>query len=250
MRRFFISSEQAAEAKKHGTVSLSGGDVNHIVNVLRMKPGEKLIFASSDGTEFVSELKECSGSGVTAAVIRAEENLTEPDVGVTVIQGLPKGDKTDLIIQKCVELGAVSFMPVLTQRSVSRPDGADRDRKCARWSKIAAEAAKQCGRGIVPGVCGISELRDALKSLPEGGRKWIAYENERDISLRKLLEEGGPDDRSAIYLLIGPEGGFEGGEIEIAKENGFVPFSLGKRILRTETAALAAIAGIRFYYGD
>lgn len=250
MRRFFIDAQAAEKAEKDGIIEMTGSDVKHIVSVLRMGPGDRLIFSATDGREFDTRITRCDTASVTASVESVRLNETEPRIKVTLIQGIPKGDKMELIIQKCVELGVVCIQPVMTEHTVVRLSPPEAEKKRVRWQKIAEEASKQCGRGIIPAVCGVEKLESALKARPEGELKLFAYENESDITLKQILREAGEGFDGEISLLIGPEGGFSAGEADIAAENGFKAFSLGKRILRTETAGIAALAGIRCFFED
>ena len=224
MRRFFISSEQAARGTGEGFIDIAGSDVRHITGVLRMREGDKLVLTSAISTE--------------------------PRVDVTLIQGVPKGDKMELIIQKNTELGVSRIVPVLTEFTVVRLDDKDRVKKQLRWQKISEEAAKQCGRGMIPEVRIPTGLEAALSALPEGTLKWFAYENERDIMLKQLLTGAGPDFGGSIAVLIGAEGGFSGAEAAMAEQYGFTAFSLGRRILRTETAGIAVLAAMRCFFED
>lgn len=250
MRRFFIDKSRADLAEKDGTAEISGGDYNHIVNVLRMRTGGKLILSASDGREFQTVITGIEKGRVTVSVVSVSANSTEPDVPVILIQGVPKGDKTELIIQKCVELGVCGIIPVITEHTVVRLSEADAEKKRARWQKIAEEAAKQCGRGTVPEIGKVTGLSAAVSSRPSDELKLFAYENEDQTTLRKVLEEAGPGFRGGISLVIGPEGGFSAQEADTITAAGFTAVSLGKRILRTETAGMAALAGIRMYFED
>lgn len=250
MRRFFIDSLQAEKAGTDKIITVRGSDVNHIVNVLRMKKGDGLLFSATDGREFETVISALGPDSVTADVVNVRENSTEPDVCVTLIQGVPKGDKMELIIQKAVELGACAVVPVMTEFTVVKLDGVDRKKKQVRWQRISEEAAKQCGRGIVPPVTEPVSLNQALRERPDEEIKLFAYENEEELSLKAVLSELGDGFKGKISVVIGPEGGFSRAEAEMAKESGFRPFSLGRRILRTETAGFTALAGIRCFFED
>lgn len=250
MRRFFIDAAQAAKAEKDGIVEITGKDVRHIVNVLRMRTGDCILLSASDGREFEARITGCGEDLVSADVLNVRLNATEPRVPVTLLQGVPKGDKMELIIQKCVELGVTSIVPVMTEHTVVRLSEAEAEKKRARWQKISEEAAKQCGRGIIPQIGAVTGFEKALRERPEAELKLFAYENEEDITLKHRLEQEGASFEGQLSLLIGPEGGFSLSEAETARKYGFVPVSLGKRILRTETAGIAALSGIRFYFED
>lgn len=250
MRRFFINSEQAACGTEKGYIDIIGSDVRHIIGVLRMRAGDPLVLTSSDGRDFYCELAESEPERVRVRVKEIKVNTTEPRVDVTLIQGVPKGDKMELIIQKNVELGVSRIVPVLTEFTVVRLDGKDCEKKQARWQKISGEAAKQCGRGAVPEVEMPAGLEAALKAIPDGTLRWFAYENERDTTFKQLLTGAGADYCGRIAVLIGAEGGFSAAEAALAEQYGFVPFTLGSRILRTETAGIAVLAGMRCFFED
>lgn len=250
MRRFFISSEQAARGTGEGFIDIAGSDVRHITGVLRMREGDKLVLTSADGRDFFTEIAETGPELVRVRVNEIIANTTEPRVDVTLIQGVPKGDKMELIIQKNTELGVSRIVPVLTEFTVVRLDDKERAKKQLRWQKISEEAAKQCGRGMIPEVRIPTGLEAALSALPEWTLKWFAYENERDIMLKQLLTGAGPDFSGSIAVLIGAEGGFSGAEAAMAEQYGFTAFSLGRRILRTETAGIAVLAAMRCFFED
>ncbi len=250
MRRFFISSEQAARGTGEGFIDIAGSDVRHITGVLRMREGDKLVLTSADGRDFFTEIAETGPELVRVRVNEIIANTTEPRVDVTLIQGVPKGDKMELIIQKNAELGVNRIVPVLTEFTVVRLDGKDREKKQLRWQKIAQEAAKQCGRGAVPEVLTPVNLEAALKAVPEDTLKWFAYENEQDTTLKQLLTGAGEDLGGRIAVLIGAEGGFSAAEAAMAERYGFTSFTLGRRILRTETAGIAVLAAMRCFFED
>lgn len=238
MPRFFISEPDGSEAV------ITGADALHIGRSLRMKPGEQLILCSS-GTEYISVIKEISDSAVICNIIEARQSLAEPDIQLHLFQALPKSDKMDLIIQKAVELGVYRIYPVLTERCVSRPDKKTSEKKRQRWQKIALEAAKQCGRGIIPQIAEIITFDECIARLAE-----------LDVSLM-CYEKGGIPLRSVDFcscksagLLIGSEGGFEQSEAKRAETCGITHATLGNRILRCETAPLAAISIIMSITGN
>ena len=250
MRRFFIDKKQAGKAEQSGMIVIKGSDVNHIVNVLRMRPGDRILFSATDGREFEAEITTSGQDEVCAEVRNVNLNTTEPAVGTVLIQGVPKGDKMDLIIQKSVELGVCGILPVITEHTVVKLSPEDALRKKTRWQRIAEEAAKQCGRGIIPEVFEPAAFKKAVSQRPAGELKILAYENEENYTLKKVLEKAGDSYRGSISVLIGPEGGFSPEEAEFASGCGFESVSLGKRILRTETAGIAALAGIRCFFED
>jgi 16S rRNA (uracil1498-N3)-methyltransferase len=240
MSRFFVNS--SAVNRENGTIAITGEDVKHIKNVLRGAVGDKLEICDQEGTDYKAAIEVLEKDSVIAEIISSKPNKTEPPVNITLYQGLPKSDKMEYIIQKCIELGVFRIVPVMTERTVVR-FGNDKDAaaKASRWQKIAQEAAKQCDRGIIPKV-----------ETPV-----IPYEEETDGSLRSLLnsfsqkyDRGDDMAKPEISLFIGPEGGFAQDEVKEAEEAGFASVTLGPRILRTETAGVAVIAIIMYELGD
>ncbi|MCI8712294.1 MAG: 16S rRNA (uracil(1498)-N(3))-methyltransferase [Ruminococcus sp.] len=242
MNHFFVSPSQVRE----GTIIIEGGDVNHIRNVLRMKRGEFLEVSDGTGNRYLCELERMEADACFANVMDVWEDDVEPAARIFLFQGLPKGDKMELIIQKAVELGVFEIIPVATRRSVVRLDEKKADKKVARWRAIAEGAAKQSGRGIVPEVRGVTEFEDALERAREMDVCLIPYEKAKGMQkTREALDRVAPGKSVAVF--IGPEGGFEGAEIERARESGALPISLGKRILRTETAGFTVLAILMYH---
>lgn len=244
--RFFVPDTNIdKEAKK---AFITGGDVNHLRTVLRAEKGDEITLCDTGGTVYTCAISEITKDRIVCVIISAEDCPSEPSVPVILLQGVPKGEKMEFIIQKCVELGVSGIIPVMTERTVVRFEKKqDADKKVERWQKIAGEAAKQSGRGIVPKIGEVVKFKDLFGEL-DGGLRIIPYENEREISLKNILRENLPAEK--IYLFIGPEGGFSLEEVERAAGEGFRPVSLGPRILRTETAGMAALAAIRYELGD
>ncbi len=242
MNHFFVSPSQVRE----GTIIIEGGDVNHIRNVLRMKRGEFLEVSDGTGNRYLCELERMEADACFANVMDVWEDDVEPAARIFLFPGLPKGDKMELIIQKAVELGVFEIIPVATRRSVVRLDEKKADKKVARWRAIAEGAAKQSGRGIVPEVRGVTEFEDALECAREMDVCLIPYEKAKGMQkTREALDRVAPGKSVAVF--IGPEGGFEGAEIERARESGALPISLGKRILRTETAGFTVLAILMYH---
>ena len=249
MRRFFIN-DSISERTEDGSIVLRGSDVNHILNVLRFRIGDNLIFCDSDGTEFVCELSDAGSDFVKCSVIECKSNSTEPYANVILIQGIAKGDKNELIIQKAVELGVCEIRMCSTDRTVVR-FGSEKDeiKKNERWNKISEEASKQSGRGIIPAVAGPLKFKEAI-SVSDDYLRIIAYENETDTSLKDVLSEAHSQGVRNIAFIVGPEGGISPSEYSLAVESGYRSVSLGKRILRTETAGLALLSSVRYEYED
>lgn len=246
MHRFFV----APDAVTGSVVTITGDDVHHIARVLRLGPGDVISVLDGTGAEYEVAISELREGAVLGKIRRVTARASEAAAKITIVQGLPKGDKMDLVIQKCTEIGVSTIIPAVTARSVVRLGDGDRaERKAARWRRIAQEAAKQSGRGVVPEVKDIVSLRGALEmAVPAVDLAVIPWELEKGTGLRKVLESR-PDARS-FAVFIGPEGGFDLSELEVARAAGAVPVSLGPRILRTETAALVVAAAILYHTGD
>jgi 16S rRNA (uracil1498-N3)-methyltransferase len=213
-------------------MSLSDEDLHHARKVLRIKQGDKVVLCEN-GTDHLCSYK----GGNMFNVLQSAPNQAEPDVSLRLFQCLPKSDKMDYIVQKAVELGVREIVPVISGRCVSKPDAKSATSKVVRWNRIALEAAKQCGRGIVPKVSGVVKFREAVCVNPED-LSIIFYECGGE-SLNKLISKG---LTGGINLFVGSEGGFEASEIELAQSRGIAPATLGKRILRVDTASVAALS--------
>ena len=244
MYQFFVSPSQINIEEKR--VIITGPDVNHIGNVLRMKPGEEVnISNGSDGREYRCAILEISDTAVILELRFIKEEGTELPVTVTLYQGLPKADKMELIIQKCVELGVTRIVPVTMKRCVVKLDDKKSASKIARWQSIAEAAAKQSKRGIIAEICPVMGYEEALKAASKSDVKLLPYELADTGAMnetRQILEnlKAGQD----ISVFIGPEGGFDESEIEKAVGAGFKTITLGKRILRTETAGMTVMSWI------
>ena len=239
MPRFF--TETINEIK--GTIS--GDDAKHIAKVLRMHAGEKLVACDCQGFDYDCVIDSLTDKEVELSVERKYLSETEPSVRVTLYQAMPKSDKMELIIQKAVELGVSAIVPVQTKRCVSRPDAKSMAKKLERYNRIALEAAKQCGRGRIPQVLPMLDFAEAIKAMKEDQRAFLFYENSTS-SFRKELEQG----VSSVSIMVGAEGGFEEEEVQKALDLDIASLSLGKRILRCETAPLAALSIIMYETGN
>lgn len=246
MARFFVSPE--AVDKSVGLITITGEDVNHIRNVLRLTNGDILDISDGAGNEYGVVLEKLEKERITAVIREVSQNTTEPPVEVTLYQGIPKSDKMDLIIQKCVELGVRRVVPVITERTVVRFDGGrDVSARTARWQRISLEASKQCGRGCVPVVSEPVRFEKALEEARECGLCIIPYEKESATRLSSCLRAA---EYRSVAVFIGPEGGFAEEEIRKAEISGIKPVTLGPRILRTETAGFAVLSILMYELGD
>ncbi|MBQ4225420.1 MAG: 16S rRNA (uracil(1498)-N(3))-methyltransferase [Oscillospiraceae bacterium] len=241
MPRFFIEQKSL---RGHGSIIvIEGADARHIGYSLRMKPGDKLIFCR-DGTEYDSTITKISETMVVCDVNKSYPTESEPSIKLTLCQALPKSDKMEQIIQKSTELGAYRIVPFMSERCVIRPNRQGAERKLERYNRIAEEAAKQSGRGIIPEVAPIMSFEDMLAGISSDIRL-ICYENG-GIS----ISEAGIDDKKSVTVIVGAEGGFEQREVDKAKDAGCVPIWLGKRILRCETCPVAVTAVIMNLSGN
>ncbi len=244
MYQFFVDPGQIHPEEKR--VVITGSDVNHIRNVLRMKVGEEISVSNGeDGREYRCGILELTEDAIYCELRFIKEETNELPVEVTLYQGLPKADKMELIIQKCVELGVSRIVPVETKRAIVKLDPKKAASRVQRWQGIAEAAAKQSKRGIIPKVGDLCDFRAAVEEASRMEVRLIPYEMAEDMSrTRELIGSIRPGQRVAIF--IGPEGGFDEKEIETALAAGITPVTLGRRILRTETAGMVALSWIGY----
>lgn len=242
MYHFFTAPEQIGEKE----IRITGADVNHIKNVLRMKPGEQITVSDgADGLEYRCEIRGFGEGEVLAGIMWAQESASELPSRIYLFQGLPKADKMELIIQKAVELGVYEVIPTATKRCVVKLDGKKAEAKQKRWSAISESAAKQSKRRVIPEIKNVMTFQEAVKYAREIDVKLFPYEMAKGMEHTKELI-GGIRPGQSVAVFIGPEGGFAEEEAAYAEENGFCPITLGKRILRTETAGLAALSVLMY----
>ncbi len=241
MKRFFTEL-------KDGIIVAGGEEAHHIIHVMRMKAGDRFIACIGDEREFLAEINGISKDTVTAKIVEARVSVSESEVKVTIFQGLPKGDKLELIIQKAVELGAYEIVPVTAKRSVVKIEEKKVKAKCERWNKISASAAKQSGRGIIPEVSAPVSVSKAAELMRSFDLAIVAYEMEEETTLKKVLKSH--KTAKSIGVFIGPEGGIDETEFELLKQSGAVSVTLGERILRTETAPLAVLSMITYEFEE
>ena len=242
MYQFFVEDEQVAfdAEQKTGKICITGTDVNHIRNVLRMKTGEKVRVSDRSGHAFFCYLEEIAGDHVSARIEYADESGTELDNPIWLFQGLPKSDKMELIIQKATELGVSEVIPVSMKNCVVKLDAKKADNKNKRWQTIAESAAKQSKRTVIPVIRPLMNWKEALELAKTLDVVLVPYENERGMeATREIIGHITPGQ--SIGIFIGPEGGFSEEEITGLPDE-MHRISLGRRILRTETAGLATLA--------
>lgn len=224
-------------------LTITGPEVNHIRNVMRLKPGEEIsVSIGGDGKEYRYGIESYTEDSVLCRLRFVKDKEVELPVKVLLFQGLPKADKMDLIVQKAVELGAAEIIPVSMERCVVKLDAGKAAKKTVRWQIIAESAASQSRRSIIPRVLAPMSMKEAVEYAKEQTEvRVIPYElQEDDGSVKQYLES--LKEGQSVSIFIGPEGGFAPGEVELAKEAGIRPISLGRRILRTETAGLAILS--------
>lgn len=245
MYQFFVETNQINFDEK--TVIITGNDVNHIKNVLRMKPGEEIAVSNGqDGKEYRCGILALEEDCIRCELRFIKEDGVELPAKVYLFQGLPKADKMEMIVQKAVELGVYQIVPVATKRCVVRLDDKKAKSKTARWQGIAEAAAKQSKRAIIPKVADVMSFREALVFASGMDVKIIPYEHAEGMEKTKEIMESLQEGQD-IAVFIGPEGGFEEGEIQNALEQGIEPITLGRRILRTETAGLTIVSWIMYH---
>lgn len=225
-------------------IRISGNDAHHIGKALRMRVGEELTVCDQNGTDFVGVIESISSQEVILKITSSSPTVAEPTIAITLYQGLPKSDKMDWIVQKSVELGVARIVPVMTSRSISRTDSDKGDKKRDRWQKIAAEAAGQSGRGRIPEVSSPLSWKQMMQEIPHNNTL-IFYEGGGEL-LTSLITP----DMTELSIIVGPEGGFAPEEVAALQEIGVVSATLGKRILRCETAPIAALSAILCLSGN
>ena len=241
---FYVKNNQVNDE----TISILGDDVKHIRNVLRHKIGDELEVCDESGVRYLTQIKDFQESKILLDILEQTEKNTELPVRIDLYQGLPKSDKMDLIVQKTTELGISSVIPVITDRVIVKLEKGNENKKIERWNKIAIEAAKQSGRQCVPVVENVVNLEKIVENLSKYDIVIVPFECEKDSTLKNILKNV-KNKIENIAVVIGPEGGFSEKDIEtLEKVSNVAKVSLGKRILRTETAGLATIAMLLYEY--
>lgn len=244
MPRFFMAGGNFSG----GTVLITGADAEH-AKVLRLKIGDKIVVCDGDKTDHHCTVRRITPDEVEAEVVESVPCPAEPSVRCTILAGLPKqGERSDFIVQKCTESGASEIVFFVSHRCVARPDEKGLEKKLARWQRIAEEAAKQSGRGIIPTVSAVGSFAEALDIAAKTELPLFMYETGERVELREAIEQAGPV--ASATILTGPEGGFEPFEAELARKIGFRVCAMGPRILRCETAPLAALTALMYATGN
>lgn len=241
MPKFFVQENQVTDNK----ITIIGSDVKHIQTVLRKNIGDTLeICNKDDSANYLCKISKINKNDIVCDIKEKIDNKSESNVYINIFQGLPKSDKMEYIIQKCVELGVSEITPINMKRCIVKIDGKDEDKKVSRWQKISEVAAKQCGRNIIPKINRIANIKNICNLCKDYDIVLVAYEEEKNNKLKTVLkqlqEKCQNKEQIKIAVIIGPEGGIDSQEIEIlSKENNTQIITLGDRILRTETVALA-----------
>jgi len=243
MQKFFVEENQIENNK----IYIKGPDVKHILNVLRLEKNEKIQLCNKETFEnYITIIEEIQKERIVTNIIEKLQTSVESNVEIHLYQGLPKADKMELIIQKTTELGIYKITPIDMVRCVVKLDEKDAKKKIERWQKIAEAAAKQSKRDIIPKIENKLKLKEVIDKIKDYDAFIVAYEEEIEKTLKQVLRNLKTNNNYKIAILVGPEGGIDAKEIEILKENGAIIVTLGKRILRTETAPIAMVSNILY----
>ena len=243
MPRFYVPNPHIQD----GLLKIEGGEVKHIRKVLRLKAGDKIIVFNGLGKEYEGTILEEKPSSVLVKVQNTFFPPKDSPLEVTLAQSLLKGEKMDFLIQKATELGVNEIIPFFSFRSVPLLERTRRVERHRRWERIAIEASKQCGRGVIPKIESLKDFSEMLQIASPDGLRLILWERE-GVKLKEVLE--GLKEEAKIFFVVGPEGGFSQGEVDEAEKSGFIPVILGKRILRAETASLCLLSILQYQRGD
>lgn len=241
MPRFFVNRSDVTDSE----IFISGSDVNHIKNVLRMNVGEEISVSDGEGRDYFGKITALDKDMVTVHIENSWDSFVELPARIYLFQGLPKADKMELIIQKAVELGVYEIIPVMMKRTIVKLDPKKEGKKLTRWQGISESAAKQSGRGVIPKVAAPMDFKQALAQAKTLDAMILPYEKAKGMDAARALIHDMKDKKS-IGIFIGPEGGFDESEVALAEAAGAHTMTLGHRILRTETAGLAALSILMF----
>ena len=242
MVRFFVSLAEMSGER----ITLTGENAQH-AKVLRLKAGEQVLLCDGEGCEALCVVEEMDGKTLTVSVLSRRESTTEPAVRVSVYMAFPKADKLEHVIQKATELGAFEIVAFPSARCISKPDDKSLAKKLERWQKIAVSAAEQSGRGRIPKVRVLPTFAKAVEEAVQADKALLFYENEQATTLKMALSSS---SYATVSLMTGPEGGLEEKEVAQAKVSGMEICTLGKRILRCETAPLCALSAVMYDFGE
>lgn len=243
MARFYVPQPHF----ERDMLRIEGDEVRHIRKVLRLKAGDEIVVFDGSGKEYGGKIIEEGPSSVVILVESILSTKKESPLEITLAQSLLKGEKMDYLIQKATELGVKEIIPFFSSRSVPLLERSRRLRRHDRWERIVIEASKQCGRGVVPKILPLQDYSEMLQNISTDLLRLIIWEKEGE-RLKEVLE--GSKEKRKIFFIIGPEGGLNQEEVGDAKEKGFIPVTLGKRILRSETASLCLLSILQYEWGD
>ncbi len=230
------------------TAVLSGTEAGHMLRSLRLGPGDTFFAFDEEGNRYRMRILEATSRSLRAEVLESLAPEPPPEVAVTLLVGLPKADKMDFILEKATELGCARVAPFRSSRTIPRLDAQDARRRLSRWERVTLAAAKQCGSARVPEIPGLLSYPEALSLAAPSEARVVFYEGEGRFGLKEVLS--GMGKAKSVALLIGPEGGFSEDEVAEAEQAGFVRAGLGQRILRVETAAIAAVSMAMYHFGN
>jgi 16S rRNA (uracil1498-N3)-methyltransferase len=243
MPRFYVQRP----AIEKGMLRIEGAEVRHIRRVLRLKAGDEIVVFDGSSKEYAGIIVDEKPSSVLVKIQSTVPSKGESSLEVMLAQSLLKGEKMDYLIQKATELGVKGVIPFFSSRSVPLLEKSKRLRRYHRWERIAIEASKQCGRGMVPAIDPLRDYGEMVESAPSDSLRLILWERE-GARLKEVL--GGSKERGRVFFIVGPEGGLTQDEVEHATKAGFIPITLGRRILRSETASLCLLSVLQFELGD
>ncbi len=243
MPKFFAARENISDDR----IIIDSEDVAHITRVLRLGEGDSVEICDGMGYDYTAVISSVEKKSIVCTISEKRRSDTEPNIEVTLFQAIPKASKMEYIIQKTTELGIARIVPCVMSRCVSRIDGKE-DKKCDRWRKIAEAAAKQSGRGVIPEICGAVEFQRAVEMMKKSDIYFAPYECETHGNLKKVLTSSA--GAKSVSFMVGPEGGYDISEVEYLNKNDVPTVTLGRRILRTETAGEAVLSMIMYELGD
>jgi len=243
MARFYVPQPRIEK----GMLRVEGNEVRHIRRVLRLKTGDEIVIFNGSAKEYEGTIVEEGPSSVMIKIQNIYPSKRESRMEITLAQSVLKGEKMDLLIQKATELGVKAIVPFFSSRSVPLLEKSARLKRCHRWERIAIEASKQCGRGIIPNIEPLRDYSEMLQTASPDSLRLILWERE-GARLKEVL--GGPKEKLKVFFIIGPEGGLSQEEVSHAKEKGFIPVTYGERILRSETASLCLLSILQYEWGD
>lgn len=249
MPKFFVKNNQIKDNK----IIITGEDVNHIKNVLRLNIDDDIQVCNVDTSiNYTCGISKINNEVIECNIFNETDSESESNIHINVFQGIPKSDKMELIIQKCVELGIAELTPVEMKRCVAKIEEKSKTKKLVRWQKISEVAAKQCGRDIIPKINDITNIKNICNLTTEYDIVLLAYENEQVNTLKNELSKikSVKTKNLKIAVIVGPEGGLDKKEVNYLKDNGAKVITLGKRILRTETVAFVLTSIIMYELGD